>query len=57
MKWSDLAKGQAVKFYGAGGWKSGVVATVYENSCSVLWTTGSTQKITRIYDVRSIKIQ
>jgi hypothetical protein len=57
MKWSDLAKGQAVKFYSAGGWKSGVIATVYDSSCSVLWTAGSTQKITRIYDVRSIKIQ
>jgi hypothetical protein len=57
MSWSALVKGQAVKFYSGSGWKSGVIATVYDNSCSVLWTAGSTQKITRIYDFRNIKTQ
>jgi hypothetical protein len=57
MSWGSLVKGQAVKIYVNGGWKSGVIATVYDNSCSVLWTVGSTQKITRIYDVRNVKVQ
>lgn len=57
MSWDSLSKGQAVKLYVNGGWKSGVIATVYDNSCSVLWTAGSAQKITRVYDLRNIKTQ
>lgn len=57
MSWDSLVKGQAVKVYVNGGWKSGVIATVYDNSCSVLWTVGSAQKITRVYDARNIRVQ
>ena len=57
MSWGSLVKGQAVKIYVNGGWKSGVIAAVSDNSCSVLWTVGSARKITRIYDVRNVKIQ
>ena len=57
MSWDQLVKGQAVKAYIQGGWKSCVIAAVYDNSCSVLWGTGSTNKITRIYDDRNIRTQ
>lgn len=57
MSWNSLVKGQAVKAYIQGGWKGGVIAAVYENSCSVLWATGSTNKITRVYDIRNIRTQ
>ena len=57
MSWGQLVKGQAVKAYIQGGWKSCVIAAVYDNSCSVLWGTGSTNKITRIYDDRNIRTQ
>lgn len=55
MKWTELKKGQAVKFYAAAGWKNGTVSTVYTDSCSVTWYVGSTQKTTRIYDTRNIR--
>ncbi len=54
MNWSRFKKGQRVKFYTAAGWREGTVATVYDNSCSVLWHVGSAPKITRVYDTRNI---
>lgn len=57
MNWGSLRKGMTVRFYTASGWKKGTIAAVYENSCSVLWYVGSTEKITRVYDTRSIKFQ
>lgn len=57
MNWGALRKGQAVKFYTADGWKKGTIATVYDNSCSVLWNVGSNNKTTRVYDIRNIKPQ
>ena len=57
MNWGSLRKGQAVKFYTADGWKKGTIANVYENSCSVLWSVGSTNKTTRVHDIRNIKPQ
>lgn len=55
MSWSAFKKGQAVTFYCAAGWKKGTVSTVYDNSCSVIWHQGSTEKTTRIYDHRNIR--
>jgi hypothetical protein len=57
VSWAAFHKGQPVQFYTADGWKKGVISTVYDNSCSVLWSVGSTQKTTRIYDCRNIKRQ
>ena len=55
MSWGSLRKGQPVRFYTCDGWKKGVVGTVYLNSCSILWTSGSTHKTTRVYDTRNVK--
>ena len=55
MNWGQFRKGQEVKFYTAAGWKKGHVTAVYDNSCSVTWSAGSTNKTTRIYDDRHIK--
>ena len=57
MNWGSLRKGMTVRFYTASGWKKGTIAAVYDNSCSVLWYVGSTEKITRVYDTRNIKFQ
>lgn len=55
MSWGSLRKGQPVRFYTCDGWKKGVVGTVYLNSCSILWSSGSTHKTTRVYDTRNVK--
>lgn len=55
MSWSRLKRGKEVEFYTASGWKKGVVADVYENSCTVLWNQGSTRKVTRVYDERNVR--
>lgn len=44
-----------MEFYTASGWKKGVIADVYENSCTVLWNQGSTRKVTRVYDERNVR--
>jgi hypothetical protein len=55
VNWGQFRKGQEVEFYTAAGWKKGHVTAVYDNSCSVTWSAGSTNKTTRIYDDRHIK--
>ena len=55
MNWGVFRKGQPVRFYTCDGWKKGVIGIVYPNSCSVLWTSGSTNKTTRVYDTRNVK--
>jgi hypothetical protein len=57
VTWGQLAKGQAIKAYVNGGWKSGNVISIYDNSCIVSWGVGGTNKLTRIHDIRNIKPQ
>ena len=57
MTWGQLAKGQAIKAYVNGGWKTGNVISIHDNSCIVSWGVGGNSKLTRIYDLRHIKSQ
>ena len=54
--WKQLKKGQAVHFYTVDGWKKGHLSYVNTNSVSVLWSQGSTQKVTNVYDTRNIRL-
>ena len=55
LKWDDLHKGMAIRFYASGTWKKGTVAHTYTDSCTVAWDIGSIVRVTRVYDLRSIR--
>ena len=57
MNWGAFRRGQVVRFYTGSGWKKGEVVQVNSNSCCVTWATGSTRKLTTVYDTRNIKPQ
>lgn len=54
MNWTDLKKGQEVRFRSLGGWVRGHVSEVYEDSASVAHSRGSQLFNTRVYDIRNI---
>lgn len=57
VSWRELRRGQNVKFYTANGWKKGTVSETYDNSCSITWSQGSTNKTTRVYDTRNVRYE
>lgn len=54
MNWTDLSKGQEVRFRALGGWIRGHVSEVYEDSASVVFNRGANLRSIRIYDIRNI---
>lgn len=54
MNWTDLKKGQEVRFRALGGWIRGHVSEVYQDSASVAHSRGSQLFNTRVYDIRNI---
>lgn len=56
MSWDQLSKGQAIYFYTANGWKKGTIISVNPQSCSILWSIGSTEKTTTVFDLRNVRL-
>ena len=56
LSWDQLHKGAAVRFYTSSAWKKGIIANTDSDSCSVAWELGSVNHVTRVWDVRNIRI-
>jgi hypothetical protein len=56
VSWDQLSKGQAIYFYTADGWKKGTIISVNPQSCSILWSIGSTEKTTTVFDLRNVRL-
>lgn len=54
MNWTDLSKGQEVRFRALGGWVKGHVSEVYEDSASIAFNRGAQLRNIRVYDLRNI---
>jgi len=56
LSWDSLHKGAEVRFYASSTWKKGHIAGTYPDSASVAWDVGSTVRVTRIYDLRNLRL-